>query len=287
MKTATAFSPGHISGFFEPHYDKDFKKTGSVGAGFSISLGVASKVIVEFGKKQELEVIINNKPETAITTKMAIKNLIGDYPAHIKVEMNQPLPSSQGFGMSAAGALSAALATAKIFGLKSTDAIVASHKAEIECKTGLGDVIAESFGGIEIRRSPGLPPWGMIEHISGNYEIILSVIGDSIPTESILKDTRIIDKIKSYGKISLASLLEDPSIENLFLQSRYFAKETGLLSEKMEKVIELVEKHGRASMCMLGNSIFAIGETNKLIEMLSMFGNVYRCSIDQYGARVL
>jgi hypothetical protein len=38
---------------------------------------------------------------------------------------------------------------------------------------------------------------------------------------------------------------------------------------------------------MLGNSIFAIGDTNKLSKTLSTFGNVYICTVDKYGAQVL
>ncbi len=35
-----AFAPGHISAFFEPVYsEQDFDRSGSRGAGFSLSLG--------------------------------------------------------------------------------------------------------------------------------------------------------------------------------------------------------------------------------------------------------
>ena len=36
---ATAFAPGHISGFFEPVFNPDLSRTGSCGAGINISLG--------------------------------------------------------------------------------------------------------------------------------------------------------------------------------------------------------------------------------------------------------
>jgi len=48
---AVAFSPGHISGFFEPIFDKKKKKTGSRGAGINISLGAKSEVIVHKSNK--------------------------------------------------------------------------------------------------------------------------------------------------------------------------------------------------------------------------------------------
>ena len=41
---ATAFAPGHISGFFEPVYTPDLSRSGSRGAGINISLGAFSEV---------------------------------------------------------------------------------------------------------------------------------------------------------------------------------------------------------------------------------------------------
>jgi len=42
-----------------------------------------------------------------------------------------------------------------------------------------------------------------------------------------------------------------------------------------------------ASMCMLGNSIFASGETDNLCKILSSYGKVFVCSVDECGARIL
>ena len=39
-----AWCPGHISGYFKPVYGKDFKKTGSLGAGFVRNEGVIAEV---------------------------------------------------------------------------------------------------------------------------------------------------------------------------------------------------------------------------------------------------
>ena len=42
---AKAFSPGHISGFFEPvYFNNDFSRSGSRCAGLSITLGAVSEV---------------------------------------------------------------------------------------------------------------------------------------------------------------------------------------------------------------------------------------------------
>ena len=63
-------------------------------------------------------------------------------------------------------------------------------------------------------------------------------------------------------------------------------KEIGL-NENILKAISAANRFGRSSMCMIGNSIFAMGKTNELCNLLSSFGKIYVCSIDEFGARIL
>jgi len=284
---AIAFAPGHISCFFEPVYSHDVNRTGSRGAGINITLGATSEVFAENSDKQNIEVYINNKKSSAQVTKLALKYLIGKNPIHIVIKTNLDLPVSQGFGMSAAGAVSATFALSKLIGVSTNEAIKASHFAEVQLKTGLGDVISNCFGGIEIRKSPGLPPWGLIEHIPGNFNLVLCVVGKKIATKKVLEDESKINKIIEYGKYCTKKLLENPSIENLFFQSQVFTKNTSLADEQVLKAIDAANKFGKASICMLGNSIFAMGKTNELCNVLSSFGKIYVCSVDEFGARIL
>jgi len=284
---ATAFAPGHISGFFEPVYSQDLSRTGSRGAGINITLGATSVVFAENSEKQNFEIFINNKKSSAIVTKLALKYLLGESPVHVIVKTTLDLPVKQGFGMSAAGALSATYALAKVIGVSQNEAMKASHFAEVQLRTGLGDVMASCFGGIEIRKSAGLPPWGLIEHIPGNYNLVLCVVGKKLDTRKILSDTSRAGKIVDYGKYCTKKLLEKPSIENLFSLSYTFAKKTDLLEKRTQEAIDAANQFGMASMCMLGNSVFAIGKTNELCKALSLFGKVYVCSVDESGARVL
>ena len=284
---ALAFAPGHISCFFEPVYSHDMSRTGSRGAGINITLGAVSEVFVENSDKQNIEVYINNRKSSAQVTKLALKNLIGKNPLHLIVKTSLDLPISQGFGMSAAGAISATFALSKIIGVSTNEAIKASHFAEVQLKTGLGDVVASCFGGIEIRKSAGLPPWGLIEHIPSNFNIVLCVIGKKIVTKKVLEDESKINKIIEYGKFCTKKLLENPSIENLFNQSQVFTKNTGLADKHVLDAINAASRYGKASMCMLGNSVFAMGNTNQLCNVLSNFGKVYVCCVDEFGARIL
>jgi pantoate kinase len=284
---ATAFAPGHISGFFEPVYNQDMSRAGSRGAGINITLGAVSEVFTESSTHQIFDIYVNNRKCSDPVIKLALKFILGDKPIHVVVKTNLNLPVRQGFGMSAAGALSSTYALAKAIGISKNDAMKASHYAEVQLKTGLGDVMASSFGGVEIRKSAGLPPWGIIEHIPGKYDLVLCIIGRKIDTKKILLDSSKANKIIDYGKYCTKKLIENPSIENLFLLSQTFTQKTGLADKRVLEAIDTANQFGMASMCMLGNSVFAIGNTDKLCRSLSSFGKVYVCCVDEYGARVL
>ncbi len=283
-----AFAPAHISAFFEPVYSKqNMDRSGSCGAGISLSLGAVSKVTVQPGSHRVITTQINGKVSMAPVTKSALSYLIGDTSLMITVNTIVDLPVSQGFGMSAAGALSASLALADLLTIPRELAIKAAHYAEIQSHTGLSDVIASSFGGIEIRRKAGLPPWGILEHIPGNYDIILCVIGKKIETKKILTDSIKVHEIASYGRYCTKKLLEKPSMENLFSLGLEFTRKIGIADPTVLQAITEANKHGMSSMCMLGNSVYAIGDTSSLCKILSKYGKVFCCTIDEKGARLL
>jgi pantoate kinase len=283
-----AFAPGHISAFFEPKYvNQSLDRTGSRGAGMCISLGATTRVKVYSSTNLALTVQVNGAPSDAPVTKSALKYLVDGTPLNIQVDTVLDLPESQGFGMSASGALSATLAASDILGLSRDDAVRAAHYAEIELRTGLGDVVASSFGGIEIRREAGLPPWGVLEHIPGDLDIVLCVIGEKMLTRKVLTDTAMLETITSYGRYCTKQLLEKPTVERLFSLGWEFTQKSGLAEPMVITAIEAANRYGKASMCMLGNSVYAMGNTDRLKRTLEAFGNVWVCRIDQVGARLI
>lgn len=285
---ATSFAPGHISGFFEPVYDKqDVSHTGSCGAGINISLGAKSKVKVKTSNEQNFETYINRKKCDSPLLKFAMKYLLGERPLDIRVDTKLDLPLGQGFGMSSASVLSTTYALSDILNIPKNSALTASHLAEVKMKTGLSDVLASSFGGLEIRKKAGLPPWGFIEHIPARFYLVLCILGGKMDTKKILSDQNKMKHIINYGKFCTQKLLENPSAEKFFNLSQFFTKKTDLADKKVIQAIEKSDHHGTASMCMLGNSIFAMGETRELCKILSKFGKTFVCTIDEIGARVI
>ena len=283
-----AFAPGHISAFFEPKYNaSSLDRTGSRGAGINLSLGAISRVRISPAPHLTCAVRINGQPSDAPVTKVALQYLLDDAPFKVLVETTLDLPESQGFGMSGSGALSATLAASDVLGYSREQAVRAAHYAEVQSHTGLGDVVASSFGGIEIRREPGLPPWGVLEHIPGNFEVVLCVIGKTIRTEKILTDKTKLVQIASSGRYCTKKLLEQPSLGGLFSLGWEFTRKIGLAERQVLQAIEAAHQFGMASMCMLGNSVFAVGNTPLLQKTLAPFGQVWVCGIDQIGARLV
>ncbi|MEF8848369.1 MAG: pantoate kinase [Candidatus Thermoplasmatota archaeon] len=284
---STAFAPAHISGFFQPVYNqKNICKTGSKGAGFSLSSGVTSEVTIESSTTQNIDILVNGKKVEDKVTELALKYLISERPLKITVKTSRDLPVSQGLGISGATALSASMALSKNLDIQFSETLKAAHTAEVKMGTGLGDIIASFIGGFEIRKTPGLPPWGFIEHIPGNYDIVVCVIGKKLQTKDILSDQKKKKNIEKYGRYCIQNILKNPSIENFLRSSQYFTKKSGLANNEIINIINSVRQYGIASMCMLGNSIFSVGKTDELCEILSQYGKVYLTEIDQQGAKI-
>ena len=284
---AKAFSPGHVTGFFEICMDGDTLSAGSRGAGMCLSLGASSEVVLVPATKQSIKVTINGKGSKAEVTKRAIRHLIGDKGYRVEVATELELPVSQGFGMSAAGSLSAAMGAAILLGKERQEAYEAAHRAEVESGFGLGDVAAIHRGGITLRRRPGLPPKGEVMRIPGEPEVVLAVIGRRLLTKDILKDETKSREINDKGGYLVDSLVKKPSLEKLMTNSRVFALETGLATKRIARAIDSASMHGQASMSMLGSSVFAIGDTQRLREALSAFGHVLVCKVDTVGPRIV
>jgi pantoate kinase len=157
----------------------------------------------------------------------------------------------------------------------------------VESGYGLGDVAAIHRGGITIRRRPGIPPKGEVVRIKGEPEVVLAIVGKRLLTKKILQDEEKRAQINDKGGFLVDSLIKRPSFDRLMTNSRIFALETGLAPRRVRRAIDAASKHGAASMSMLGNSVFAIGDTERLKEVLSKHGDVTVCKVDTGGPKLV
>lgn len=152
--TVIAFCPGHVSCVFQPVESQDIIRTGSRGIGIRLNVGAHAHVTPR--DDGVVAVRMDGEAADAPVTRMAAGILAPGEGFDIAVEND--LPVSQGFGMSAAGALAASLCIADIVGLPRETAFVAVHEAEVRAGGGLGDVSAIVSGaGVPIRTVAGLP----------------------------------------------------------------------------------------------------------------------------------
>ena len=283
-----AFSPGHITAFFVGHDDPDPMRKGSRGAGVCTALGVHTTVRAREARSQSIEVFLNDASDAAPTTHAAVRRILGTAAYEVKVLSRVELPVSQGFGMSGAGALSAALALNEALGLgrSRSDLVAEAHAADVVSVTGLGDVVPQSLGGIDLREAPGAPPHGVVRRFPATGELLLSVIGPPRAKAPVLRDRATMERIAAVGDACVREFAGSPTLGDLFRLGRRFTHEAGLADPKVAECVAAVSAYGKASMAMLGNAVFAMG-SEIVATILRGYGTLLRTEIDTEGARVV
>ena len=192
--------------------------------------------------------------------------------------------------MSASGALSASLALGAALGIGRLEAGGAAHRAEIDGRTGLGDVAAQLCGGWEMRLRPGYPPYGLVDRfLAPSRTIALCVCGDPVPTKSVLGDPVKRRTICRAGRHAMKKIQASPKLEEFFSLSLGFARATGLAGDRALSLAEDITAsgHGLASVSMIGNSVFAIGRMDRIAGLMKGRGRAFFCGTDIGGARVV
>jgi pantoate kinase len=297
VAVAKAFSPGHITGFFEIPHDpySHFLHRGSKGAGFSIDRGIATAAYVYESARAGYQISINgSKTRDAEVSKWVVEKYLklADKPYFVNVEHDVGIPVGFGLGSSGAAALglSYALNEALDTGLSRTQAAQIAHRAEIACRTGLGTVIAEFSGGFEMRTSAGAPGIGSVTKIDlEDYKAVVLCLAP-ISTKSFL--TNRMDEINGLGGVMLKKLSESRSAGDFLKMSREFAETLGLTEGMCKEPIAALKSIGiESSVALFGQTVFTLvprARAKEARDALKCFGGTLLvCNIDANGARVL
>jgi pantoate kinase len=287
--SAKAFAPGHITGFFEAYDNPDPIIKGSTGCGLVLNSGVETTVSI--GEDiHETEITLNGKNAEGGTISTVVQMLTG---VPIKVESSANIPVECGLGASGAGALSTAYAinSALSLNLTANKLNEIAHIAEVKNSSGLGDVAAQSIGGVVIRTSPGAPHIARHDVIPCPEIDVYCVVLGKLSTGSVLGSEQILSRINFAGRNAMKRLMQKPTVDNLMSCSRDFSVETGLANEKLIEIIEDVEDvGGLASQAMLGNTVFAIEQiagNNEVAKILSKYGDVLQYKISSASVKVM
>ncbi len=279
---AQAFSPGHITGFFQicDESENPLLK-GSRGAGVSVSRGVTTTVDVTPSERSSINVIINGETASSVPVSKGVVNrflqLLPSKDFEIQISHKVALPIGCGFGTSGAAALSLSLALNHVFnlGLTQLEAAQIAHIVEVEQKTGLGTVIAEMIGGIEIRTSAGGPGIGEVEVLpaSKDYTVVCLPFGP-ISTPRYLTDSKARQRINERGSFFTNALQGNPTVPNFLEYSRQFAEHIHVITERVNAVLQDSDATGfTCSTAIFGENVFTLVLPDQIQEIAAIFEN--------------
>jgi pantoate kinase len=299
---ATAFCPAHITGFFKAHLDDNqnsLENFGSTGAGFSIKQGVTTRVKVDTKDNQESNFRIITKgyqsDKTDVTEFVLNEFLkLGKFSnKFFDIEHEISIPVGYGLGSSGAVALSLSFALDQVLETKLDKTIIGqiAHNAEVNCKTGLGDVLASFHGGFEIRVKPGAPGIGSVEKIFTDKISVIMICFSPISTNEFIKEH--LSQINGLGGKMVDRLLESKNYEHFQDMSLEFAKFVDVITPRMQELVnELSKNNIKCGIAFFGETVFSMipkEDENKVLEILQKYsdGIVIKSELDDNGARVL
>jgi pantoate kinase len=249
---STAFVPGHVTGFFAPCPADDPSKAGSRGAGLTLTDGV--RVTVHESDEPGVSLdgdALSMPPVETVLEGLGVRD-------RARVVAESDLPLGTGFGVSGAMALGTALSANDRFDRErsTNDLVTLAHRAEVAAGTGLGDVVAQARGGVPIRLDPGAPAHGRLDGVPATRRVEYLTFGDLSTAEVLAGDT---DPLVSASAEALDRLTDSPTLTTLVAASRRFARDAGLLTDRVADVVDAVTAAGgEASMVMLGETVFAL-----------------------------
>jgi pantoate kinase len=208
------------------------------------------------------------------------------------------VPIGAGFGSSAAGALTTALALSKTLELSMTYNQLGklAHVAEVKCKTGLGTVGPLMLGGCVLTLEPGAPGIALLDRIpiSTDHVVVVGVFGPT-PTKEVLSSSEKRGQVNKYGRKTLEDILSEPSLENFLACCLSFAEKTSFLTPRLRGLVKLAEKAGviGAAQNMVGEAIHAVTTSENVENVVDAFKQalpkekIIVARVDTQGARLV
>ncbi|MHA7648222.1 pantoate kinase [Nitrosopumilus sp. S4] len=299
---AKAFCPAHITGFFKAHLDEEhnsLENLGSMGAGFSIKQGVTTrvKIIPKKNSKSNFRITTTGYQSDKTDVSEFVLNefaKLGNFSdKFFEIEHEILIPVGYGLGSSSAVALSLSYALDKALGTKLDRTKIGqiAHNAEVNCKTGLGDVLASYHGGFEIRVKPGAPGIGTVEKINTDKISIIMICFSPISTNKFIKER--LSQINGLGGKMVNRLLESKDYQHFQDMSIEFAKYVDVMTPRMQKLVnEFNDKNIKCGIALFGETIFSMipkEEEDKVLEILEKYsdGIIIKSELDNIGARIL
>jgi len=300
MRRASAYAPGHLTGFFQicDQPDDPLLK-GSRGAGFSIDRGVRTMVQVEASDRDAITVIMDGAVtgEAVVTENVVLRMLSKiDEAQRVEVAHEIQTPVGAGFGSSGCGAITVALALNEALGLDLSymEAARIAHLAEIECKTGLGTVFAVTKGGFGVLYKPGAPGIGEAVKYDRSDELAAVYVAfGPISTSEALSDPSIRRRINDLGGRFVDEIKGDLNPSRFMELSRRFTDYVGIATPRIRVVMDSADEAGVPSaMAMFGEAVFSLVSKEEAPTVAEVFREaapdheVCLANVEECGARL-
>ncbi len=297
-----AFCPAHITGFFKAHLENhqgNLENLGSMGAGFSIKQGVTTRVIIDKKNNHDSNFRITTKGYQSDKTDVSefvlneFLKIVDFKDKFFDIEHEISVPVGYGLGSSSAVALSLSFALDQALDTKLDKNTIGqiAHNAEVNCKTGLGDVLASFHGGFEIRVKPGAPGIGAVKKISTDKISVIMICFSPISTNKFIKER--LSQINGLGGKMVNKLLESKDYQHFQDMSLEFAKYVNVMTPRMQKIVnELTQNNIKCGIALFGETIFSMipkESEEKVLRILEKYsdGVIINSELDNSGARVL
>ena len=295
LGAGAAFCPAHVTGFFkaEAGGGRGIDRTGSLGAGFSIVHGVRTHVSgARLGRGQDGRLAVSTAGHAPGNTDVS-RAVVAEFEraacggecisADIRHEIGVPV--GYGLGCSSAAALSLALALNEALGcnLSREEAGRIAHRAEVSCRTGLGDVLAAYHGGFEVRVGAGAPGIGRVARAGGDPDCdgTAAVIGCFSPVSTRRFIAERLPRINGLGGTMVERLAGPGGTLEMFQDmSMEFARHIGVVTRRMAGAAAgLRAARVRCGVALFGETVFALAaaesrEEKEAVRILSKYGGI-------------
>ena len=295
ISVAKAYSPSHITGFYSEVKGESILNRGSLGAGVSIRKGVKSIVELYESERNNFVIRINGviSPDAIVSNFVVnefLKKVSNNF--FLKVNHQVNLPIGYGIGTSGSAALSLALALnhALSLGLSDAESAQIAHRAEIECKTGLGTVLSEYCGGLCVRIKGGAPGIGRTKTIKINNCKVAIFCFSPMFTQYFIESVRDISNAKCTNM--MMKLLESKSTFEFLKISYNFSQSLRFVNKNCNNLMDSLMQNGiNCSAALFGQTVFTILKENELeiIKKISknFHAELFISDIENEGARII
>ena len=273
--TKAAWAPTHSTLFFSvpKNYDK-IEEKGSIGVGFNYDKGVKTRV--ELNKNGD-NVFWNGDIIDGVVSKTVLNKFREYNNQNDEVKVNiyhtSEVPIGYGLSTSGAGAIGTIMALDNYFktNMSQVEQFEIAHFGDVVNKTGLGSVVGQITGGIELRLTQGGQRLCKTSSIESDQEIILFLI-NPIKTAEILKSDEQIEQINRSGfdLLKKALTIKTSYEEKLIIMGKDFSVRSGLLSMKLNLILKDLENIGEvnSTMSMIGETIVILPKNKKNVNKM-------------------